>query len=109
VNVPWRVGHYDVELPQNFEIEIPDIAVDPLGVEHSLANYGLFLGDFRLLILFNVMDELAIGIMTGIEMWAVAKAFVSFLIDNSSKMLLGAVRMSLSFLALIPGAMIAIL
>lgn len=55
------------------------------------------------------MDQLAVGVMAGVEMWTIAKAFVSFLIDDSSKMLLSAVGMSLRLLALIPSAVIAIL
>ncbi len=56
MDIPWRIGHDDIEFAQNFEIKVPDIAVDPLSMKNSLASYCFLLSNFQLLIFFDIMD-----------------------------------------------------
>lgn len=89
--------------------QVPNIAIDPLGVLHPFSRYGFFDGHFLLLVFFHVVDQFAIGVVTGIKMGAVAKAFIGFLVDDGSEVLFGAERMSFGLLALVPSAVIAVL
>lgn len=55
------------------------------------------------------MDQLAIGIMTGVEVRAVAKGFVSVLIDDCAEVLFVAIGVPLCLLALIASAVVTVL
>ena len=67
------------------------------------------MGTFQLLVLLYVVDELAIWIVTGVEMRTVPEGLVSILVYDSAEVLLIAVGVSLSLLALISRAVVAIL
>ena len=90
MDVPWWISHDNVELTENFEIEESQIAVDPLCVKHSFFRDDFFLGSFRLLVFFNVMNEFAIRIVASIEMRTVSETFICFLIDDRSEVFFGA-------------------
>ena len=66
MDVPWRVSHNHVEFSQYFEIEVPQVAVDPLSVKHPLPGDYSFLSRLGLLIFFDVVDQLAVRIVAGI-------------------------------------------
>lgn len=78
-------------------------------MRHALSVNGTFLGTFQLLVLLYVVDELAIWIVTGVEMRTVPEGLVSILVYDSAEVLLIAVGVSLSLLALISRAVVAIL
>lgn len=109
VDIPWRISHYHVEFTQNLEIEISDIAVYPLSVQHSLSDNRLFLSNFSLLVFLDIVDQFAVRVVAGVEVGTVAKAFISFLIDDRAEVFLCAKGMPLGFLTLIPRAMITVL
>jgi hypothetical protein len=109
VDIPGRVGHDYIEFAQDLEVKVSQIAVNPLCVRHPLSINSLFLRNLNLLVLFDVMNQLAVRIMTGIEMRAVPEAFVSILVYDGSKMFLIAVGVTFCLLALIPGAVVAVL
>jgi hypothetical protein len=109
VDVPGRVGHYHVELPQDLEVEVAQVAVDPLGVRHAFAVDGAFLGSFELLVLLDVVDEFAVGVVAGVEVRAVAEGLVGVLVYDGAEVLLVAVRVPLRLLALVPRAVVAVL
>lgn len=66
MNVPWGVSHDDIKLTQDLEIKVPQVTVDPLCFLDSLAIELLVLGVFDILILLDVVDKFAVGVMTGV-------------------------------------------
>lgn len=71
VDVPGRVGHDYLELAQHREVECAHVAVDPL----ALGNYcleHLVVPGVQLLLLLNIVDMLAVGVVAGIQVGAVA-------------------------------------
>ena len=90
MDIPRRVCHNHIEFAKDLEVKVSHIAVDPLSVRHPFTIDGFFLGKFSLLILLNVMDQLAVRIVAGIEMWAVAESFICVLVDNGTKMFFAA-------------------
>jgi hypothetical protein len=78
-------------------------------VGHALAVDGAFLGGFDLLVLLDVVDELAVGVVAGVEVGAVAEGLVSVLVDDGAEVLLVAVGVPLRLLALVPRAVVAVL
>ncbi len=90
-------------------VKLPDVTVDPLGVLHTLLCDGFLDGGFLLLILLDVVDEFAVRVVAGIEVRAVAKAFVGLLVDNGPEVLFGAEGVPFGLLALVTSAVVAIL
>jgi len=86
VDIPGRIGHDNIEFAQYLKIEVSQVAVDPLGMEHPFSCYFSFLGCFGLLVFFDVVDEFAVGVVAGVEVGAVAKTLVCFLVDDGSEM-----------------------
>jgi hypothetical protein len=78
-------------------------------MEHSLAVYCLLLCSLYLLILFDIVNQLAIWIMACVKMWTVSEAFVCILINNRAKMFFIAIWVPLCFLTFISCAVITIL
>jgi hypothetical protein len=109
VDVPGRVGHDDIELAEDLEIEVSEVAVDPLGLGHAFAVDLLLLGSFKLLVLFDVVDEFAVGVVAGVEVRAVPEGLVRVLVDDGSEVLLVAMGVALRLLALVPRAVVAVL
>lgn len=109
MDVPGRIGHDHVELTQNLEVEVTQVAVYPFCMRHTLPVDSSFLGTFQLLVLFDVVDEFAVGVVAGIEVGAIAKRLVSILVDYGTEVFFVAVGMSLCLLALIARAVIAVL
>jgi hypothetical protein len=55
------------------------------------------------------VNQLAIRVVTGVEMRTVPKTLIRLLVDNSSEMFLVAMRVSPGFLASIPRAVVTVL
>ena len=55
------------------------------------------------------MDEFAVWIVTGIQMWTISVGFVSVLGDDGAEVFFVAVRVTLDFLALVSCAVVAVL
>lgn len=87
MDVPWWVSHYHVKFTQNLKIEVPQIAVQPLSLTHSLKCYR-FLLSYLVLILFDVVDQFAVRIVTGVQMRTITVRFVCLLVYQSTEMLL---------------------
>jgi len=109
VDVPGWICHNNVKFSQNFEVEVSHITVDPLCMKHSFLSYDLLLCNLRLLILLDIVNQLAVWVMTSIQMWAVSEALIGLLVDDCSEMLFGTECMSFSLLAAITRAVVTIL
>lgn len=72
MDIPRRICHNHIELAKYFEVKVPHIAIDPLRMRHPFPIDSLFLRKFSLLILLNVMDQLAVRVVTGVEMWTIS-------------------------------------
>ncbi len=108
VNVPWRIGHDDIEFPKDFKIEVPEIAVDPFGLFDSFPVKLLVLGVLNLLVFFDVVDELAVGVVAGVEVGTIAVGLIGVLGDDGSEVFFVAVGVAFGFLAFIAGAVVAV-
>ncbi len=108
VNVPWRIGHDDIEFPKDLKIEVPEIAVDPFGLFDSFPVKLLVLGVFNLLVFFDVMDEFAVWVVAGVEVGTIAVGLIGVLGDDGSEVLFVAVGVALCFLTFIAGAVVAV-
>lgn len=106
MDVPGRVRHDDIEFAQTVEIEVLDVAVDPLA--EGVFQY-LFLRGFLLLrLVLQVVDVLAIGVMAGVEMWAVPHRLVCGVIDEGSEVALDAAGASHHLQTAVSGAVLAV-
>ena len=109
MNVPGGIGHDNIELAQHLEVKVAQVAVNPLGVLHALPYYFLLLCQLPLLVLLHIVYELAVRVMTGVQVRTVPERFVRILVYNGSKVLFGAVAMALGPLAPFASAMVAVL
>ena len=109
MDVPGRISHNHIEFSQYFEIKVSQVAIDPLGVEHPLPGDYSFLSRLGLLILFDVVDQLAVRIVAGVQMRTIPKTLVCLLVDYGSKMFLRTQGVPSGLLAAISGAVIAVL
>ena len=108
MDIPRRISHDNVELTQNLEVEVTQVAVGPLSIEHALLGDDLVQSSFRLLVLLNIVDQFAVRVMTGVQMGTVPEALVGLLINDGSEMLLGAHGVPLGLLAAISSAVVAV-
>lgn len=83
MDVPGRVRHHDVELPQNFQAQLPQVPVYPLRVYFL----GVFLlavgvGVLPLKFLELVVDKFAVRVSAGVKELAVAFCDVGVGLDD---------------------------
>ena len=109
MNIPWWICHYYIEFSQYLEVKVSEITIYPLCMRHSFTINSLLQSYLRLLILFNVMNELTIRVMTSIQVWTVSKTFICILINNCPEMLFITVWMTFCLLTFISRAVITIL
>lgn len=109
MDIPRWICHYYIKFSKYLKVKISEIAIYPLCMRHSLTINSLLLSYLWLLILFNVMYQFTIRVMTGIQMWTVSKTFISILINNCSEMFFITVRMTFGFLTFISRTMVTIL
>lgn len=109
MNIPGRISHNNIKLPQYLKIEVSQIAVDPLRIFHPHLRQHLLLRSLRLLILLDIMYQFTVRIVAGIEMRTVTKTLVCILVDDGSEMFLLAERVTSCFLAFVSRAVVAVL
>lgn len=62
----------------------------------------------NLLILLDIVNKLALGVMTSIQVWAVAITLIRILRNDSTEVLLVTTRVTLSLLAFVACAVVTI-
>lgn len=71
MNIPRRIRHNNLEFTHNRKIECSHITVYPLTLgDYHLEHSFCFLVDFFLLL--DIVYMFAVGVVTGVEMWAVS-------------------------------------